>query len=179
MKWLIFNLFLSWIIVFSSNHLESFEAEKRQTDFTQEQEYIVRWARKNLPQTGTLREGRHGYVYLKVDDDYINQLFPMLPYRGYTKPPYFRRPDSPGAHISVMYVNERNRSGEIKEIGQKFSFRITGFASVPPRTHKYIVLEVDAPDLEQFRQRYNLSPLLHGHKFHITIAKKKRRLNFS
>lgn len=72
-------------------------------------------------------------------------------------------------------MNERNQTGKIKEIGQQYSFKITGLASVPPRTGEYIVLKVESPDLEQLRQKYGLSPLLQGHSFHITIAKKKRR----
>jgi hypothetical protein len=136
---------------------------------------IVHWAQENLPQMGILKEGRDGFVYLKVDDGYINQLFPMLSNSEYTKPPYFRRLDSPGAHISVFYVDERRQTGEIKEIGQKFSFSLLRLAQVPPKTGKYIVLEVTSPGLEQLREKYGLSPLLKEHDFHITIAKKKER----
>lgn len=134
---------------------------------------VTQWAQEHLPQTGTLREGRDGYVYLKVDDRYIYELFPMLSAPEYTKPSFFRRKDSPGAHISVFYVGERNQTGKIKEIGQKYSFEISDLAWVPPKTHQYIVLEVSSPELEQLRTKYGLSPLLKGHQFHITIAKKK------
>lgn len=135
---------------------------------------IIQWAQEHLPQNGILKEEKGGFVYLKVDDNYINQLFLMLSNPEYIKPPYFRRSDSPGAHISVFYVNERNQMGEIKEIGQKYSFKISGLASVPPKTHKYIVLQVTSPELEQLRKKYGLSPLLQGHDFHISIAEKKR-----
>ena len=49
-------------------------------------EEIVQWARAHLPQTGVLKEDRGGFVYLKVDDGYINQLFPRLSDPGYVKP---------------------------------------------------------------------------------------------
>lgn len=136
---------------------------------------IIRWAQDNLPQSGILKEGTDGFVYLKVDDGYINQLFPMLSNTEYMKPPYFRRVDSPGAHISVFYVDERNQTGEIKEIGQKYSFTLSGLALVPPKSRKYMVLEVTSTELEQLRKKYGLSPLLKGNNFHITIAKKKDR----
>jgi len=144
------------------------------TETTLETE-ALEWAQNHLPQVGTLKEDLRGFVYLKVDDDYIEQLFPMLENTHYEKPPYFRRADSPGAHISVFYVDERDKIGAIKEIGQTYSFKITGFAEVPEKTHKYIALQVDSPQLEQLREKYGLSPLLKGHKFHITIAKKKGR----
>lgn len=139
------------------------------------EEPIVQWAQDNLSQSGVLKEGRDGFVYLKVDDGYINQLFPMISNPGYVKPAYFRRPDAPGAHISVMYVDERNRTGDIAELGKSYSFKITRLAFVPPRTRKYIVLEIDCPELESLRKKYGLSPLLKGHDFHITIAKKQFR----
>ncbi|HEV8052531.1 MAG TPA: hypothetical protein VGP47_08550 [Parachlamydiaceae bacterium] len=139
------------------------------------QEQVVHWAQNNLPQTGVLQEGGKGFVYLKVDDDYINHLFSMLPLSGYKKPDYFRRPDAPGAHISVFFETERTHTGKIKEIGQTFSFTLIGLASVPPYSHEYVVLKVKSPELEELRERYGATPLLKDHDFHITIAKKKRR----
>lgn len=172
------NLLLSGLLFCSLNDLFGEELTQRteypQLNTTQQHENVVQWARDHLSQTGVLTEEKRGFVYLKVDDGYIDQLFPMLPHHGYSKPPYFRRPNSPGAHISVFYVDERRQTGEIKEIGQKYSFTIKGIASVPPKTHKYIVLEVESIELQQLRKKYGLAPLLKGHDFHITIAKKKR-----
>ena len=170
-------LFLSGVLFFSPANLPAKEISSEPDEHqvkAQKQEIVVQWAKDNLPQTGVLREEKHGFIYLKVDDDYIIRLFPMLHPGGYSKPPYFRRFDSPGAHISVFYVDERKQTGGIKEIGQRYSFTITGLASVPPQSHEYIVLEVESPGLEELRKKYGLSPLLKEHKFHITIAKKKR-----
>lgn len=133
----------------------------------------VEWAIEHLPQSGVLKVARDGFVYLKVDDRYIDELFPLLDKPEYRKPPYFRRPNAPGAHISVIYVDERHKTGWIDEIGHKYSFKITGMGSVPADTQEYIVLEVAAPGLERLREKYGLSPLLKGHQFHITIAKRK------
>lgn len=134
---------------------------------------IVEWANHNLPHAGVLEEGKGGYVYLKVDDAYVEKLFPMISNPLYIKPPSFRRHHTPGAHISVFYPRERDYMGEIEELGQQFSFTITRVAYVPERTRKFVVLEVHSPSLENLREKYGLSPLLQGHPFHITIAKKR------
>ena len=133
----------------------------------------MRWAEYRLPHSGILKEKKDGFVYVKVDDRYIDSLLPILANDAYTKPPYFRREDSPGAHISVFYVSERGQAGTIKEIGQRYSFRINGLAIIPKKTQEYIVLQIASPELEQLRKKYGLSPLIQGHDFHITIAKKK------
>lgn len=138
-----------------------------------EEDIIIQWAEHNLLQTGVLKEEKKGFVYLKVDDNYINKLIQFVIDPRYIKPPYFRRPDSPGAHISVIYRDERRRTGPIKEIGRTYSFQLTKLAKVPLKTGKYLVLQVYAPELEQLRKKYGLSPLLKGHDFHITIAEKK------
>lgn len=173
----VISLFLAAFLFFSAQISATAEATAQRTEEQSNsiQEYVVRWASSHLPQTGTLMEDKRGFVYLKVDDNYINQLFPMLPHSGYSKPAYFRRPDAPGAHISVFYIDERNQTGEIKEIGKQYSFKVVGIAAVPPKTSKYIVLEVESPELESLRKKYGLSPLLKGHDFHITVAKKNRR----
>jgi hypothetical protein len=135
-------------------------------------ESILRIAQNELPHTGVLKEDRSGFVYLKVDDHYIDQLFPLLHNPEYRKPPYFRRPNAPGAHISVIYSDEHVH--KIKELGQTFSFKILDITAVPPKTQEFVVIQIESPELEALRVKYGLSPLLKGHPFHITIAKKKR-----
>lgn len=162
--------------VFTLN-LTAFEVEDFINQFfssgTQNEQKIINWATENLPQVGTLQENNEGFVYLKVDDGYINQLFQFIDDPAYVKPPYFRRPDSPGAHISVFYVQERRKTGIIHELGKKFTFKIQSVDYVPPKSREYIVLKVSSPELENLRTKYGLSPLLKGHDFHITIAKKR------
>jgi|HubBroStandDraft_6_1064221.scaffolds.fasta_scaffold1292294_1 hypothetical protein len=132
------------------------------------------YAEHYLPKSGTLVQKGDGYAYLKVDDGYIHDLFPKLHLdRAFKKPPYFRRSDAPGAHISVVYENEHVI---LKEIGQKFKFAIKGINVVQTNKNtSYVVLEVTALDLEKLRSRYGLSPKLNGHEFHITIAKKSNK----
>jgi hypothetical protein len=165
---LILGAFLIFLYYIDSTKETAF-MHGRHALHTEIQERVLSAAQK-LPHKGVLQESM-GFVYLHVDDRYIEDLFPLLNNRRYFKPPYFRQPDGVGAHISVFYTNETERLGRIQEIGQEFSFEITDLAYVPPRYRDYIVIEVSAPELEQLRQKYGFSPLLKGHQFHITIAK--------
>jgi hypothetical protein len=113
-----------------------------------------------------------GYTYVKVDDAYIHTLFPLLGLaeEGFEKPSYFRTSDSPGAHISVFYADE---GITLEEVGQRISFEPREIVRVPfSPTTSYVVLRVDAPHLEQLRQKYGLAPKLHNEEYHITLAKK-------
>ncbi len=130
-------------------------------------------AAKNLPAEGTLVQKPDGYAYVKVDDRYIHDLFPLLKAVGFEKPPYFRRGDAPGAHISVFYEKEHIKA---EEVGKKYLFTLRKIVLVKPKENLfYIVLEVDAPELERLRQKYGLHPKLNRHEFHITIARKVER----
>jgi hypothetical protein len=133
---------------------------------------IVDYARANFPQEGILTAKSDGFVYLKVDDEYIRTLFPMLGLKeeGYTEPPYFRTSDSPGAHISVIYADENVLP---KEVGQSFPIELKEIVIVQPsKATAYAVLQIESPELEQLRQKYGLTPKLHGHEYHISLAKK-------
>lgn len=134
------------------------------------QEAVI-YAKEHLPHEGILIQNSDGYAYLKVSDDYIHQLFPRLnAEQGFKKPPYFRRKDAPGAHVSVAYEDEKTR---FVEEGKKYSFTITNIRVVEVNKNtSYIILDIDAPELEDLRKRYGLSPKLKNHEFHITIAKK-------
>lgn len=136
---------------------------------------VVEFAQKNLPQEGVLIQKSDGYVYLKVDDNYIHQLFPMLGLEeeGYTEPPYFRSSDSPGAHISLFNADEQIVP---EEVGKSYTFTLKKIVVVKPSQKKqYAILEVDAPELEAIRKKYGLNPKLQGYEYHISLAEKKLR----
>jgi len=133
---------------------------------------VVDYARANLPLEGRLAIKSDGFVYLKVDDEYIRTLFPMLGLvkKGYREPPYFRSKDSPGAHISVFYEDENVSP---KEIGQTFHFDLKDIVIVhPSKNTSYAILEVESPELEKLREKYGLKPHIRGHKYHISLGKK-------
>jgi hypothetical protein len=134
---------------------------------------VVLFAKTHLPTEGKLVQTSDGFAYVKVDDRYIHDLFPKLKAPGYGTPPYFSRKDAPGAHISVFYENERV---VVSEVGKSFNFTLKDIVVVEPKKGvKYIVLMVNAPELEQLRQKYGLKPKLNNHEFHITIGKKTER----
>lgn len=134
----------------------------------------VAFAEKHLPKSGTLVQQADGFAYLKVDDGYIHQLYPLLHADGFEEPPYFRRSDAPGAHISVIYENEKV---SLDEVGQVFDFELKNIKEVETKNGSFIVLVVDTPKLEELRKKHGLKPKLNGHEFHITIAKHRSKKN--
>lgn len=133
---------------------------------------VAEYAQVNLPQEGQLIVKSDGFGYIKVDDEYIHTLFPMLGLEeeGYKKPPYFRSEDSPGAHISIFYVDE-NIAPE--EVGQTFPFELKEIVIVrPSKSTSYVVFQVSSPELERLREKYGLEGKLHGHEYHISLGKK-------
>lgn len=135
-------------------------------------EDVVQYARESLPLEGQLLSNADGFGYIKVDDQYIHTLFPLLGLEeeGFKKPPYFRTEDAPGAHISLFYVNE---SIKPEELGQTFHFELKNIVIAhPSKSTSYAVLEVESPELEALREKYGLEPKLQGYEFHISLAKK-------
>lgn len=131
------------------------------------------YAENYLPKSGVLMQKAEGFAYVKVDDRYIYELFDILGLKeqGYEIPPYFRRADAPGAHISVFYEKEQVKA---KELGQSFAFTPKAFKEVSVgKKLKYMVLQVKSVDLENLRLGYGLSRLLNNHEFHITVGKKE------
>jgi hypothetical protein len=166
MKIFVNKLFLLAIgLVISCQHCES-GIDHNVKDWSQ----VVDFAKHNLPLTGQLIQQPDGYAYVKVDDDYVHKLFPMLHAEGYAKPPYFRRANSFGAHITVILKGENKT---LSEAGQNYNFTLDKILKVSPKKgESYIILQVSAPDLENLREKYGLSKKLHGNEFHITLAKK-------
>lgn len=133
---------------------------------------VLKYAQEHLPMEGQLIVKSDGFGYLKVDDDYIHALFPMLGLKedGFKEPPYFRTDEAPGAHISVFYVNENIIP---EEVGQYFRFELKQIVIVKPsKDMSYAVLQVVSPELEKLREKYGLSSKLFGHDYHISLAKK-------
>jgi hypothetical protein len=142
------------------------------TVITESFQEALEFAREHLPLEGKLMVNSDGFVYVKVDDDYITELFPRLGLKkeGFREVPYFRTKESPGAHITVFYADEHIRP---KEINQIFHFELNKIVIVKTaKNTSYAILEVDSPELENLRKKYGLSSKIFGHEFHISIAKK-------
>lgn len=152
----------------------AFEVAQEHTslDATPSWQEIVEYAKENLPLQGQLLIKSDGFCYVKVDDEYIHTLFPMLGLEeeGYKKPPYFRTKEAAGAHISVFYENENIRP---EEVGQYFDFELKQIVIVKTsKNMSYAVLQVESPELEKLREKYGLKSKLFGHEYHISLAKK-------
>ncbi len=117
----------------------------------------------------------NGFVYLNVNNQFIDAITPRLPLKGKFTP-VSTNPKSMGAHISVMYENELIGKGiwELSEAGQLFNFKVKELRYVDRKTAKgesrLWLLAVEAPALERLRLDYKLKPKLQGHDFHITLG---------
>jgi hypothetical protein len=132
---------------------------------------LVAKARK-LPSTARLKVSAAKLTYLAINDDYIHQLFPLLPEKAIKKPDYFTE-DSIGAHISVVYPEEN--CVPTQYLNQEFSFTTTAVFAAELAGNKYYVLGVEAPELLHVRHIYGLPKKLslYGHwvDLHITLGK--------
>lgn len=156
-----------WIYETNSNVLENSPSEVINSQWQE----VVDYARHHLPLEGKLSINAEGFSYLKVDDDYIHTLFPMLKLneKGYREPPFYRRKGAPGAHISVFNVSEQISPSEV---GQIFHFDLKQITIVKSKYASFVVLQVESHELEKLREKYGLSPKLFGHDFHISLGKK-------
>lgn len=128
-------------------------------------------------QQGVLKQKDNGYLYIEVCKDYIAESLPLIDAPGKIVPPrHYTSKKGIGAHISVMYENEQidNEIWSIDELGQTYPFKVMEIRTVKlnkdNKLKKLWLIAVSAPELEQLRTKYGLSPKLKGHDFHITIG---------
>lgn len=139
------------------------------------QEEALTIAQYDLPTQGRLEQRPDGFVYLKVSNQYVHRLFPLVKEPGFFVPQSIQRHTKVGAHISVFYKGETRSIEPIQELGKIYSFEPTQIRIVRTTGKEFIILEVKAPQLEHLRQRYGLSPKLMGHEFHITLAERNTK----
>lgn len=131
---------------------------------------------ENLPETGILKQDAMGYVYVDLDDRYINKLIEFIQKEGYERPPYFSPPNGHGAHITVIYADEAKKIGKINEVGREIAFKIKDCKVIHPHQHPELdgiyLITVQAPLLKRIRKKYGLPP--QKYDLHITIGWKYR-----
>lgn len=147
------------------------------TDYQVEDQPQVIECAIQLEHQGILKQKDNGYLYVEVSKDFIAQILPLIQVTGKIVPPrHYTSKKGIGAHISVMYENERieKEIWQIGEIGQTFTFQVKELRTVKltkdGKMRKLWLLAVEAPALERLRISYGLAPLLKGHNFHITIG---------
>ncbi len=124
---------------------------------------------------GQLCLKNNGYVYLKVNNLFIEKIVKHLPT---TQPfiPVNTKPKSIGAHITVMLEDEMigNEIWELQEAGTWFAFEVKELRYVERKTAKgksrLWLLAADVPGLERLRRSYGLAPKVKNHDFHITLG---------
>lgn len=121
---------------------------------------------------GRLKLKSNGFVYVDVDDAYIEQIWQMLPLQGEFAP-VSTGGKKTGAHISVIYEDEMigKEIWNLAEAGEQFTFEVKELRYVEKGKVRLWMLAVDAPALQRLRMHYGLKPKLQGHDFHITLGK--------
>ena len=138
---------------------------------------ILAYVKTNLEMRGTLCQNAEGFVYVKVDDEYIHKLVQFLAGQGFEEPPYFGRAELVGAHISVIYTQELQQKPleNIVELGQSIVFEPIECKVVQPPTWPEVeavyLIAITAPELAKIRQKYGLPESKYA--FHITIGIKR------
>jgi hypothetical protein len=142
---------------------------------------VMQYAEQKLPHTGILQKTDDGLVYLKVSDDYITAILPLLKNNAIEAPPYFGT-GKIGAHITLILPGEVDWKAfpQFPSLGTQIPFNISHFVSVvpdnqppPPYTKKvkqFYLFSLEAPALESLRLTAGLPPKIHGHDFHITVG---------
>jgi hypothetical protein len=133
---------------------------------------LLQWKYETAPLLeGTLKRDDDGFVYLDIPNEQIFSLLKYCGKMGIEPPPYFKEGDH-GGHITV--ISDTEKTGQIAQLGQKFSFRISHVDSFDKRNKKIHLVAVACPELEQIRLEQGLSRRLGGdHDFHITYGIEK------
>lgn len=139
---------------------------------------LLTHAQEKLSCNGVLKQAEDGFVYLKIDNRFIHDLFPLISAQGMAleEPKYFEGGKSAGAHVSIITRQEKEVSqiGFISELGKEISFKITHFAyadyKVQNSVKRVYYLLIDAAELQGLRQNYGLTPKKDEREFHITLA---------
>lgn len=161
------------------------ESEENTLDLTEcgdfvtvEHSAILATATK-LHALGQLKLKGNGFVYLDVDNAYVDDSVTLLPIEGPFNPVSTQRRQM-GAHISVIYEDEMIGHGiwELAQAGEWFHFEVKELRYVDRISSKgkerLWLLAVDAPGLQRLRRSYGLKPKLQGYDFHITIGRESR-----
>lgn len=124
---------------------------------------------------GQLHLKANGFVYLNVDNEFIDATWQQLPIQGRFTP-ISTKSKSMSAHISTIYEDEMigHEIWNLQEAGEWFTFEVKELRYVDRKTtqgkNRLWLLAADVPGLERLRTHYGLKPKLQGHDFHITLG---------
>lgn len=122
---------------------------------------------------GKTAVSKNNLTYLKVDDQMIHQLFPLLPQNDLLQKPDYFGVEGVGAHISLIYPQEQILIEE-SDLNQVYDFTIKGFCKAVLGAKTYYVLRVKSDALVALRQQYGLPEYCcfqsYAVDFHMTIG---------
>jgi len=130
----------------------------------------LQYAQEMLPHKGPLRRTNEGFVYVKVPNDYILEVLPLLHVGKVETPAYFGQ-GMVGAHITVISTEEaKGKTLTLPPMRTQIPFKIVNLSSVDLKndygSKRVYMFLVDAPELQQIRAANDLPPKV----FHITVA---------
>ena len=144
-------------------------------DFVQVNHSNILQTAAKVNSVAQLKLKSNGFVYLDVNDRYIDDIVSQLPL-SHPFSAVETGGKKMGAHISVIYEDEMisKEIWNLNEAGEWFIFEVKELRYIDRKTPTGLmrlwVLAADAPALQRLRKQYGLKPKLHGHDFHITLG---------
>ena len=154
---------------------EPVEGLSTKGDFVQVVHDEILQTAAKVDQVAQLKLKSNGFVYLDVQDTFIDEIVSQLPVQG-PFVPVSTGAKKMGANISVLHEDETigKELWNFEDAGDWFTFDVKELRYVDRKTSKGLVrlwlLAVDAPGLERLRIHYGLKPKFQGHDFHITLG---------
>ena len=105
---------------------------------------------------GTVVQTVDKYVYLKISDEFITKLFPLIQNGENQKPDYFSGSNKSGAHISIIFPEEHSGALEPEDDGKVLYFSVKDLFKTKILGKTYFAIEVTSTGLEGLRNKYGL-----------------------
>jgi hypothetical protein len=149
-------------------------SDKQMTAFLSSREFTIKGKLNRIFNTN--------FVYVKVDDWFVEYYLPLIAKRGFILPPSFEHSSlrgSPiGANITAVNVAEakllREEQFQALTTQPEFTFKVTAFTSVVPdtwkQTAKMAIIGLECPELEVVRKSLYLTAKPNGHDFNIIVG---------
>lgn len=126
---------------------------------------------KNLKFWGTLKQKKDKSVYLQSDDDFFIKLISNSLYND-----AIEKIDDFNINIISKDEYEKKEVFDIAEndLNQKYEFKIKDLFFIQSNDEEYVnkvwFLEIESPELEEFRYKYHLFPKINGYNFSLPLG---------
>ena len=131
----------------------------------------------DLPRVGYITRNPTGYVFLDLNDGWIDNLESIMEKFGYQRPPYFYGGQGVGAHVTILpaFYGKKHPDTDV-EVGRKITFKISGAAPFYPRYGEYgteaiYMIRIESPDLDHVLESFKEPDYNPGYGgFHIVVG---------